>query len=52
MIPIRTLRPELDFPPLVDTVLGKALSVNPDARYSSALEFGEALSLAAGRRSD
>ena len=47
VIPIRTLRPELHFPPLVDTVLGKALSVDPNARYSSALEFGEAFSLTA-----
>lgn len=49
VIPIRTQRPELDFPPAVDGVFAKALSFNPDARYSTALEFGEAFSRAAGR---
>jgi eukaryotic-like serine/threonine-protein kinase len=49
VIPIRTQRPELDFPPAVERVLAKALSVSPDSRYSTAIEFGEAFSLAAGR---
>ena len=46
-IPIRTKRPELDFPVGVEKVLGKALSRDPDHRYASTLEFGDAFARAA-----
>ena len=41
-IPIRSLRP--DIPEPVEKALTKALQTNPDDRFSTALEFGEALS--------
>ncbi len=47
LIPIRTQRPELKFPAAVESVLAKALAVDPAARYSTSLEFGEAFQRAA-----
>jgi len=47
LIPIRKQRPDLNFPPAVERVLAKALSVQPDDRYSTVLEFGNAFSAAA-----
>jgi hypothetical protein len=41
-IPIRQYR--ADVPPAVEKALTKALQTNPDDRFSTALEFGEALS--------
>ena len=41
-IPVRQLRP--DVPPPVEKALTKALQTNPDDRFSTALEFGQALS--------
>ncbi len=49
LIPIRTQRPDLAFPEAVEQVLAKALSVDPNARYPTALAFGEAFCRAAGR---
>src|SRR5687767_3783381 len=47
-MPIRRMRPELDIPEPVEKVLNKALSRNPDDRYQTVVEFGDALSAAAG----
>jgi serine/threonine-protein kinase len=47
-IPIRRMRPEFDIPEAVEKTLAKAMSRNPDDRYQTVLEFGEALGTAAG----
>ena len=47
-MPIRRMRPELDIPEPVEKVLNKALSRNPDDRYQTVVEFGDALAAAAG----
>jgi serine/threonine-protein kinase len=39
--PVRQLRP--DVPEVVEKALTKALQTNPDERYGTALEFGDAL---------
>ena len=41
-IPIRTMRPELNLPAAVERVLAKALARDPDQRYATTLEFGDA----------
>jgi eukaryotic-like serine/threonine-protein kinase len=46
-IPIRERRPDLHFPKGVERVLARALARDADARYSTALEFGNAFSRAA-----
>ncbi|HVP71575.1 MAG TPA: serine/threonine-protein kinase, partial [Gemmatimonadaceae bacterium] len=51
-IPIRQMRPELDIPVAVERVLAKALSRDPDQRYASTLEFGEAFTRAASGQGD
>ena len=40
-MPLRQLRPDL--PANLDKALGRALQANPDARYSTALDFADAL---------
>lgn len=45
-IPARRLRPELPEP--LERALGKAMASNPDDRYATALEFGQALAHEAG----
>src|SRR3989475_1000238 len=40
-LPLRQLRPDL--PANLDKALGRALQANPDARYSTALDFADAL---------
>ena len=47
-IPLRKMRPDLDFPEAVEKVLGKAMSRNPDDRYQTVVEFADALAVAAG----
>lgn len=47
-IPIRTQRPDLDFPVAIERVLIKALAADAEQRYGTALEFGAAFSQAAG----
>ncbi len=47
---LRKMRPELDLPESVERVLNKAMSRNPDDRYQSTLEFGDAFSAAATER--
>lgn len=47
-IPIRRMRPELDIPEAVEKVLNKAMSRNPDDRYQTVVDFGEAFATAAG----
>jgi len=48
LIPIRIQRPDLDFPVAVERALAKALAVDPDDRYGTAPEFGNAFWRAAG----
>jgi hypothetical protein len=40
-IPVRQLR--ADVPPAVEKALAKALQTNPEDRFGTALEFGQAL---------
>lgn len=46
-VPLRRMRPELDFPAGVERVLQKALEREPERRYQSAPEFARALEAAA-----
>jgi serine/threonine-protein kinase len=46
-IPLRKMRPELDFPVPVERVLLKGMERNPEDRYQSAPEFADALLMAA-----
>ena len=46
-IPLRRMRPDLDFPAPVEKVLLKGMERNPDDRYQTAPEFAEALAMAA-----
>src|SRR5262249_45670070 len=46
-IPIRQMRPELEFPAAVEKVLQKAMARDPENRYASTMEFGEPFSRAA-----
>jgi len=41
-IPIRQMRPEL--PTALEKAIAKSLETNPESRYSTALEFADALS--------
>jgi eukaryotic-like serine/threonine-protein kinase len=45
-VPLRELRPELEFPEAVQSVIDKALHRSPDDRYASAPEFAAALAAA------
>ena len=45
-VPLRELRPELEFPDAVQSVIDKALHRSPDDRYGSAPEFATALAAA------
>jgi serine/threonine-protein kinase len=47
-IPVRTKRPELNFPEAVEKVLLKGMARNADDRYATALEFSAAFAEAAG----
>ena len=46
-IPLRQMRPDLEFPAAVEKVLQKALARDAENRYASTMEFGEAFSKAA-----
>jgi serine/threonine protein kinase len=46
-MPLRKVRGDLEFPEAVEEVLRKATQRNPDDRYQTALEFAEALLMAA-----
>jgi eukaryotic-like serine/threonine-protein kinase len=45
-VPMRELRPDLEFPDAVQAVIDKALHRSPDDRYASAPEFATALTAA------
>jgi serine/threonine-protein kinase len=45
--PLRKMRPELDFPEAVERVLAKAMQRNPDDRFQTTIEFGDAFTAAA-----
>ncbi len=47
-VPLRTMRPELEFPRSLEQVLIKGLAREPDARYASATAFAHAFVNAAG----
>ena len=51
-IPLRTMRPELNFPPAVEKVLLKGMSRTPEERYATAPEFASALAAAASPDGD
>jgi len=46
-IPIRSLRPDLNFPAAVEKVLLKALARDAEQRFGTTLEFGDAFTRAA-----
>jgi serine/threonine protein kinase len=46
-IPLRTMRPELGYPPEVERVLLKGMAKDPKDRFSTAPDFAEALGRAA-----
>ncbi len=46
-VPLRKMRPDLNFPEAVERVLNKAMARNPDDRPQTTLEFGGALAAAA-----
>ncbi|MGH7584343.1 MAG: serine/threonine-protein kinase [Gemmatimonadales bacterium] len=48
LIPIRLQRDDLRIPVEVEQVIARALAVDPDRRYATATEFGEAFARAAG----
>jgi serine/threonine protein kinase len=45
--PLRKMRPELNFPESLEKVLLKAMARNPDERYQTTIEFGDAFAAAA-----
>ena len=47
-IPIRTRRPDLDFPESVERVFARALAIDPGKRYRTMLEFAQAFARATG----
>ena len=49
-IPLRQRRPGMDFPVAIEQVLTKGMARNADDRYTTTLEFAEALKAAAGSR--
>ena len=51
-IPLRKLRPDLEFSESLERVLRKAMERSPDDRYQTALEFAEALSRAVRDETD
>ncbi len=51
-IPLRTMRPELNFPPAVEKVMLKGMARNLEERYLTAPEFATALANAANTDSD
>ena len=51
-IPLRTMRPELNFPPGVEKVLLKGMSRTPEERYATAPEFATALAAASNTDGD
>jgi serine/threonine-protein kinase len=42
-IPLRQMKPELNLPESIEKVIAKALSRDPDGRYTTAIEFASAL---------
>jgi serine/threonine-protein kinase len=46
-MPIRRMRPELEIPESIEKVLNKAMQRNPDDRYGTVTEFGDAFASAA-----
>ena len=50
-MPLRRMRPELDFPESVERVLAKAMQRSPEDRYQSAIEFADAFAAAVRERS-
>jgi hypothetical protein len=46
-VPLRHMRPDLNFPAAVERVLLRALSREPERRYRSAPEFADAFAAAA-----
>ncbi len=51
-IPLRKIRPDLEFSESLERVLQKAMERNPDDRYQTALEFAEAFSRAVRDETD
>lgn len=47
-IPLRRMRPELDFPEAVEKALNKAMARNAEDRYQTVIEFADALAASAG----
>jgi serine/threonine-protein kinase len=47
-MPLRKVRPDLEFPEAVEEVLRKGTQRNPDDRYQTAMEYAEAFARAAG----
>jgi serine/threonine-protein kinase len=47
-IPLRRMRPELDFPEAVEKSLNKAMARNADDRYQTVIEFADARAGASG----
>jgi len=50
--PLRKIRPDLSLPESLERVLRKALQRNPDDRYQTAQEYGDAVSRAASGEAD
>jgi eukaryotic-like serine/threonine-protein kinase len=46
-VPLRAMRPDVEFPEAVERVLNKAMARNPDDRYQTTMEFADALADAA-----
>jgi len=46
-IPLRKMRPDFNFPEAVEKVLNKAMNRDPDGRYQTVVEYGDALAGAA-----
>jgi eukaryotic-like serine/threonine-protein kinase len=46
-VPLRKMRPDLEFPEAVERVLNKAMARTPDERYQTTVEFADALARAA-----
>lgn len=47
---LRKVRPDLDFPDVIEHVLGRAMQRNPDDRYQTTLDFANAFTAAAAER--
>jgi serine/threonine-protein kinase len=48
-VPLRTMRPDIDFPDAAERVLIKGMHRNPDERYQNVIEFADAFAAAARR---